>query len=287
MNTAERVRASFPVPEIAEELGLEIEGDKAYCFLHDEHTPSLHLYEDHWYSYCCGKGGTVIDLVMEWFGCSFGRALAWFAEGQDLEDLEPRVTVERELKVVRDFTDQMRAMTVHPGQEHHEFAKTRWPYLYSHDWIPGVPVAGGLAFPHIHDGQTTGIKYRLFNGSKTSEPGSVFTVGLYRPYGLIAPDVSDRLVIAEGETDTWALQCHFGGSVVVAGLPSGASTWRDDWVPRDMPEVYVCMDNDKAGKEALERIVRSVGFDRARELKVPALYNDASEALAAGWSPTL
>jgi hypothetical protein len=65
--------------------------------------------------------------------------------------------------------------------------------------------------------------------------------------------------------------------------------WKDAWLEDLAPydEVLLCFDNDRAGTQALDKVTRKIGFDRAKELRVPQLYNDVREAVKAGWEPKL
>lgn len=46
------------------------------CPFHSEKTPSLHLWDDHYKCYGCGKHGDVISFTEELFGIDFGQALS-------------------------------------------------------------------------------------------------------------------------------------------------------------------------------------------------------------------
>ena len=52
-------------------------------------------------------------------------------------------------------------------------------------------------------------------------------------------------------------------------------------------KVWLCMDNDKAGEAARDKLTRKIGFLKVEHLRVPQLYSDAREAIAAGWRPSL
>lgn len=45
------------------------------CIFHDEKTPSMKLYPDHFYCFGCGKYGDITDFVMQVFGFSKHEAL--------------------------------------------------------------------------------------------------------------------------------------------------------------------------------------------------------------------
>ena len=62
------VKAAIPVPTAAKRYGLEVNsGDMARCPFHDDRTPSMKRYEDHYFCFGCGKHGDVISLVAELF----------------------------------------------------------------------------------------------------------------------------------------------------------------------------------------------------------------------------
>ena len=64
----EAVKAAVPVRAAAERYGLEVNfGGMVRCPFHEDRTPSMKLYEDHFYCFGCGKHGDVINLVAELF----------------------------------------------------------------------------------------------------------------------------------------------------------------------------------------------------------------------------
>ena len=64
----EAVKAAVPVRAAAERYGLEVNhSNMVRCLFHEDRTPSMKLYEDHFYCFGCGKHGDVIDLAAELF----------------------------------------------------------------------------------------------------------------------------------------------------------------------------------------------------------------------------
>lgn len=63
--------------EVARRYGFEPRGGFIRCPFHRERTGSLKLYpgDKGWHCFGCGKGGSVIDFVMELYGIGFTQAV--------------------------------------------------------------------------------------------------------------------------------------------------------------------------------------------------------------------
>lgn len=93
-----------------------------------------------------------------------------------------------------------------------------------------------------------------------------------------------RVVLVEGEMDVLAMQqANLDGSqkfFPVVGLPSssdlGALMEQREWL-RSFREVVVFMDNDSAGQKALERVLKTIGYDKCRVMEIPE--NDINDQL--------
>lgn len=93
--------------EVAEDYGitLKLKGHRAwaYCPFHNEDTASfcIDTVKNLWYCYGCGKGGNVINFVMEKDGLTFPLAVKKLLKeklGHDLTDEEMKSTPEEEEK---------------------------------------------------------------------------------------------------------------------------------------------------------------------------------------------
>lgn len=65
---------------VAEKLGLGVHHHKTLCFIHDDHHPSLAFLgenRERWRCFVCDKGGSAINLVMEYAGIDFVEACLW------------------------------------------------------------------------------------------------------------------------------------------------------------------------------------------------------------------
>jgi len=293
----EQIKSTISIPRVLEELGIELSRDNRTPCWHDgldAHT-TLSVQVDDTFFYChrCGKGGSVIDVVMELGSVNFDRAM-WklnqMIRRGDL-DIGTIAVAERQEKELLDFSKDY--MT--------DVVSVAWT-----DWeIPGVNLDlvdcrvkdregryAELLIPHHNNGKAVGVKVRHRDGRKDAWPGSVFTSKLFE--ADYTHRAGGRTIVCEGETDAWAMHQHLNGGGYCKGeskvfaLPSGASTWKDHWQAELSPfsEVYLCFDNDDAGHKARQKVGAALKW-QAKDLMVPQLYNDAREAIVAGWKPTL
>ena len=282
LERADALRQTVTLPEVAELMGLEPDSrDKVHSpFNPEDHTPSCHLYDDHFYDYSTGRWGDVFDFVQA------------FHPDAKFSDIIKMIH-SRAVRSGKEYGD----VEVEKPRIREDFTAVLAPKATS-DSCLGLPVRGfgvrhdpdGTVYvPHRDEDGVYGVKVRYPGGGKGALPGSQFMTRLYDPWGWMPPYLSDRWLICEGESDAWAFESLDLGLAVFA-LPSGAGSWRDHWL-QDLESyvhtVWICMDNDQAGQRAKDKLMLKVGYERARELKVPTLYNDAREAIKAGWKPRL
>lgn len=285
------IRSSLTPLDLADMFELEVHRDKIISpFNTAERTPSCHLYEDGWFDYGTGKHGDVIDLYRALTGHGLGRAVNRLLEGAQRMDADPDRVVRKPVELP-DLTEQWDA------EESGDW--------FIDDWLPRlsgvaedelvalhendmVKFQGGqLLIAHYHEhGIVRGIKIRSATGAKSAVPGSTFACGLYGTWHAVTPP--PVAVIAEGESDCWAL-AGFSREADVYALPSGAGLWKDAWLEQlsGYDTIYTAFDNDRAGRNATEKVRKAIGWGRWRELTVPSLFNDCREAMAAGWEPKL
>src|SRR5947209_6395264 len=124
--------------------------------------------------------------------------------------------------------------------------------------IPIFDRAGKLAF------------FKQAKGPKdqTDSPKMLATTGAHAElYGweriLANPE---QIIIGEGEYDRLALESRGFSAVTSTG---GALTFRPEWAEafHDIPHVYICFDNDEAGRAGAERVARLI--PHARIVRLP------------------
>ena len=69
MNLYDQLKSDITPRCVTERYGPPIHrGDMICCPFHDDKTPSMKLYDDHFYCFGCQKSGDVIDLAAQFFG---------------------------------------------------------------------------------------------------------------------------------------------------------------------------------------------------------------------------
>ena len=84
------VKQSVTPVQAASFYGLKVNSrGMCRCPFHDDHTPSLKLYDDHYYCFGCGATGDVIDLVSQLFDLSPYEAAKKIAEDFGIDPDKP------------------------------------------------------------------------------------------------------------------------------------------------------------------------------------------------------
>lgn len=275
----ERIRDNVSMVDLIEALDDVVEwpgwrtgGVKIPTIFHDEHTASLHIYEDHWHCYATGKGGDVISFYRALTGKGFRAALedlARLAEGLDLDYVGPdsRPLVERSpIEGVVDLSGRLeRGTSIDWLDFHGDKIKDKWGVDNSVLARWGVrATSSSLWIPHWHASKVTGIHVRdMHSNAKFSVRGSKFTTGLYRLDGVCPVRDVETLLLTEGEPDAWALSNALVGhsDPEIAALPNGAGVLRREWFGSPSQHIVFFADTDPsgAGAKAAQNLVSMMG----------------------------
>ena len=109
----EAVKAAVPMRAAAERFGLEVNyAGMVRCPFHEDHTPSMKLYDDHFYCFGCGRHGDVVDLTAELFCIPPYDAACKLVDDFGVGDSAAvvRQPAREELKIFRE--DQLRCQRV-------------------------------------------------------------------------------------------------------------------------------------------------------------------------------
>lgn len=275
------LKGTVTVTDVALLIGLEPDShDKIRSpWNPEERTASCHLYDDHFFDYSTGKGGDIFDLVMALNpGTTLPQAVRAIRSravraGKQYGDVE--TVVPREIMDFSKELGKLAKLDVYLGLDVREFELRQ-------------DADGNVIVPHQSpEIGTYAVKVRWKGGGKSAWAGSQPSYRLYDPLRWLRPVATTDVVLAEGESDAWALTLATGFEIDVLALPTGVGAWRDHWLEDLKPysRVYICTDNDKAGHAGREKLTRKIGWGRAEQLHVPPLFNDAREAIASGWHP--
>ena len=132
--------------------------------------------------------------------------------------------------------------------------------------IPILDRAGQFAFFKLAKGPN----------DRTGSPKMLASPGAHAElYGwkrvLASPE---RIIICEGEYDRLVLESHDFAAVTSTG---GALTFRPTWAEafREIPQVYICFDNDGPGLAGAERVARLI--PHARIVRLPEELGDGGD----------
>lgn len=146
-----------------------------------------------------------------------------------------------------------------------------------------------VVFPYKRDGQLLNTKYlhieRGPDGKKKCWQESGTEPTLFGWQALERRYPYTRIVaITEGEIDCCTLHQY---GIPALSIPNGGGGGKkQDWVENDydylnrFDTIYLCLDNDDAGKEAEKEIIRRLGSERCKTVTLP--YKDANECLMKG-----
>lgn len=100
MSIFETIKQSLNLLDVARFYGIPINRSGfTSCLFHNERTPSLKLYNDHFYCYGCGKGGDVIALVAQYLNISQFESAKMIMNDFHLSSEEMRVFATPQVKV--------------------------------------------------------------------------------------------------------------------------------------------------------------------------------------------
>lgn len=141
-----------------------------------------------------------------------------------------------------------------------------------------------IIFPYLRDGKRILLKYLSLhrpNGKKQmwTSPNSEPCL-----FGWQALDPKHRtLVLTEGEIDAMSLY-HYKLPHACLSLPFGGGAGKkQQWIEYEFErllafdEIYLCIDDDSVGDNAVNEIVQRLGYHRCKKVKLP--FKDANECL--------
>jgi len=271
----EQLKEELPLQYVITQAGIGLKpvGERlmALCPFHEDSNPSFAVFGEN-LDYCgcwsCEfKGGDMLDFIQKKYGVEFGAALDYarkllvaYREDPTYELLE--VQQGEPGDPAKYAADMMEAYNNYKANPHalEELILEKgldMPAEWIHEnWWVGTRGNHEIVIPHPDENPTnvtiTGYKTRYRGGHPYAVSGSRFPA----LYGAWRSANHDRVIVCEGESDTWWTSYVFRNQKVdVFGLPTGAgAVCRAEWQEQlNGKDVYLLPDGDRAGREFARR----------------------------------
>ena len=111
MNIFEKIRDSVTMTQVAELYGIDTRRSMINCIFHDDKTPSMKLYDDHYYCFGCGAYGDAASFAAQVTGLSQYEAAKQLCSAFGIVHnssepfIKPMIQREQETKAFRILSD--------------------------------------------------------------------------------------------------------------------------------------------------------------------------------------
>lgn len=84
MNITELIKQSISAHELMDMLGIEVIRNKIQCPFHDDNSPSMWVYNDHFHCFSCGEHHDVISFTQKYLNLSFKDVIQLIASKKNI-----------------------------------------------------------------------------------------------------------------------------------------------------------------------------------------------------------
>lgn len=230
-----------------------------------------------WSDFATGASGDLLDLWRESKSITFKQAVAEVKEFLGVVDASPRF----EAKRAKTYKKPPKPKCGTPKNAASEFLASRG---FTAETIEAFKIGSderNVYFPFMRDGELVMCKYRSITEKKTAPTSAEQEPILF---GWQAIGDTRTITICEGEFDAMAL--HQMGRPALSVPFGGGTGAKQQWIENEFDNlqhfetIYLCMDNDKPGREAAADIIGRLGRHRCKLVSLPA--KDANECLMQG-----
>jgi len=282
----DKLKAEYRLEDTVERLtGQQITKHKISCPLHEDKTPSMHIYDDgRFHCYACGAHGDVLDFVGIYL---YGRNYNSDAHFKDVidhlggVDIKPIPRTAPSTRRPKKPGLSISAVAVDNWNltmpdDRREFWHSRWLRddvidFYKLGW-DGRRYTIPLAYRGVYfgvkrrkaDDVDDGIeaKYMMSKGSRA---------GLFPADCLFT---AQHVIICEGEIDALLIRQADLDAVTTT---AGAGSWKPQWARffSHIPRITILYDNDDAGREGALKVRKSLR--KAEIATLPEGVNDVGD----------
>lgn len=239
-----------------------------------------------WADFASNQGGDLIDLWRESRGLSMAQTINEVKEW--LGVFEPSSIPKPKKNYRKPERPQGIAKPKDRVREYLESRKLNKSIEAFH--VGGADTRNGergpwVVFPYRREGELLNIKYLHLErkaGKKNIRVEKDCEPCLFG-WDVIKDEIR-IVVICEGEIDAMSFY-EYGVQALSVPFGGGGGN-KQQWIETEyanldrFSEIYLCLDNDEAGKEGAQEIVRRLGAHRCRIVTLP--YKDANECLMNG-----
>jgi twinkle protein len=231
-----------------------------------------------WKDFASGESGDLLDLFAAVRGCSISEALAEAKQYLGVRDTMP----ERQAKA---YTVPAKPKMAAPNKVLDWLAGRGLSNATIDEFKVREVQRSGTAwalFPYLRDGVYVNGKYRNPDDKKGMQQEKDAEPCLFG-WHLIDPKARS-VAITEGEIDAMTLH-QIGIPALSVNAGAGNHQWiENDWERLErFSEILVCFDNDDAGDKGAQEIIKRLGAERCKRMRVGA--KDANQWLMDGATP--
>jgi len=276
----QRIRQSTDIVAIAKWLGLEVQGDKARCPFHQDHTPSLSFKDGRFKCFGCDASGDATDLVAKLRNVSVTEAAQQIQEAFHVIGVQP-VKKEQQIadhaKLAEYINSSILSFAVTlPAREYAESrgftGESMLKFRFGYD-----EVRNAIVIPY----GTQSVYYtcrcivgKQFYKPRTEDAGQepLFyeeSLDQDKPVFVVESALCALSIMQEG-ANAVAI-CGTGTRKLIEALKRRSS----------IPTLIVCMDRDEPGTEASQKLceqLKTMDISHLR-LSTPKVYKDPNEFL--------
>lgn len=236
-----------------------------------------------WSDFASGQGGDLLDLWMAVRACGLKQAMAEAADFLGVKDIGAKLPMKASYKpshrpeCSRPAGRVMKWLSDRGiGQE---AIKAYCVVASKDDSVTGMKADQYVIFPFMRDGKLINFKARNIDNKKDQRISGGSEPLLFGWQAI--PDNARSVCICEGEPDALVLWQYGIPSLSVQSGVSNLSWLDTDYANLErFSEIFLCMDQDEAGREGTAKLVERLGRERCKVVKLP--HKDANDCLKAG-----
>lgn len=144
---------------------------------------------------------------------------------------------------------------------------------------------GDIVFPFLREGDLVMAKVREAKDGAAPRPTEANCEPCLFGWQAIPPEARE-IIITEGEID--ALSVYEMGYPCLSLPYGGGGGNKQQWIEHEYErlavfnQIYLCLDRDQAGQQAIAEIVKRLGRERIRVVRIPEPHKDANDLLRSG-----